>query len=364
MEAEMKKRVLSVAGPRTAAVVDCPLCGSARCLFRFRLPDRLHGVPGEFTYRRCSDCRTVFQDPRVIIEDLPLCYPDKYFTHQSPDVKSAPIAATAKPQAASRLRALMREAVIAAVRREPMNGAIGLLGGLMAKSRILRERAFRDLVIDELLPFKPGAARALEVGCGAGQLLKTLAQIGWQAEGVEWDEKAAEIARRTSGRPVMVGDFQNTALPLATYDLVVLHHVIEHLPDTRGCLRKIADILAPGGRVVLIYPNVGSLGARIFREDWYSWEVPRHLVLPSSGAIRKAAGAVGLFNASLKSSTSPRDAPWWIAYSRRYRRREPLNLNMVSITFQDRLFAFCERALTVMGLKLGEELIIVFEKPQ
>jgi SAM-dependent methyltransferase len=231
----------------------------------------------------------------------------------------------------------------------------------LAKSRRLRERAFYDLM-DEMLPFKPGVARALEVGCGAGRLLKALARAGWQAEGFEWDEKAAEIARQTSGRLVTVGDFQNTALPFAAYDLIVLHHVIEHLPDTRGCLRKIADILAPGGRAVLIYPNVESLGARIFREDWFPWEVPRHLVLPAARAIRKAADDIGLVTASLKSSAS--GVEWTIACSRHYRKRKSLNLHTISLTFQDRLFAFCERALTAIGFKLGEELVIVLEKPQ
>src|SRR5262249_24798045 len=147
---------------------------------------------------------------RVVIEDLPLCYPDAYFTHQSSDVSSTPIATTATPQTDLRLRARLRQAVIAAVRRAPMRGAIGRLGGLLAKSRKLRERAFYG-VMDEMLPFKPGAARAREVGCGAGHLLKTLDQIGWQVEGFEWDEKAAEIARRTSGKQVTVGDFQNAA---------------------------------------------------------------------------------------------------------------------------------------------------------
>lgn len=361
MNAGNKEQVLSVARPRTAAVVDCPLCGSAKCSFRFHLPDRLHGVPGEFTYRRCQDCRTVFQDPRVIDEDLPLCYPDTYFTHQSPDVSLAPLATAARPKTGLRLRALLRQSVMAAVRREPIRGVMGRLGGLLAKSRRLRERAFRDLVMDELLPFKPGAPRALEVGCGVGRLLKALAQAGWQVEGVEWDEKAAEIARRTTGRQVMVGDFQTTALPFAAYDLVVLHHVLEHLPDTQSCLRKIADILAPGGRAVLIYPNSESLGALIFREDWFPWEAPRHLVLPTAKAIRKTADDIGLITADLKSSI--RGAEWAIACSRRYRKREPIDVHNVSITFQDKLLALYERALTAIGFELGEELVVVLKKP-
>jgi 2-polyprenyl-3-methyl-5-hydroxy-6-metoxy-1,4-benzoquinol methylase len=361
MRAGEKETVLLVAAPRTATVGACPLCGSTKCSFKFQLPDRLHGVPGEFTYRRCHDCRTVFQDPRVVVEDLSLCYPDEYCTHQPPDADSAQIATTVTPQTDLRLRARLRRAVIDAVRQAPGPGAIGRFGGLLAKSRRLRERAFYGLM-DELIPTKPGATRALEVGCGAGKLLKILAQAGWQVEGVEWDERAAEIARRTTGLQVTVGDFQNTALSLATYDLVVLHHVLEHLPDTLGCLRKIAEILAPGGRAVLIYPNLESLGARIFREDWLHWDPPRHVVLPAAKAIGKAANAIGLVTVSLKSSA--RYARVFIAHSMRYRRREALKPNtVVSTTFQDRLLAGYEYALVKAGFMLGEELVIALEKP-
>jgi SAM-dependent methyltransferase len=358
MKAGKREQGLSVPTPRTAAVIDCPLCGSAKCSFRFRLPDRLHGVPGVFTYRQCRNCRTVFQDPRVIAEDLSLCYPEAYFTHQSSD--AAPDVSSIAPQTSWGLRVRLRQAVIAAVRQEPVKGVIGQFGRVLAKSRRLRERAFYPLM-DEMIPSNPGATRALEIGCGAGHLLKILGRAGWQVEGVEWDEKAAEIARQTSGRRVMVGDFENAALPLVTYDLVVLQHVLEHLPDTRGCLRKIAEILAPGGRVVLAYPNVESLGALIFREDWFPWEAPRHLVLPTARAISRAANDVGLVTASLKSSA--RYAKLFIEFSRRYRKREPINPSTVSITFQDKLFAFYERALMAVGLELGEELIIVLQKP-
>jgi SAM-dependent methyltransferase len=361
MRAGEKGQVLLAAAPRTAAVVDCPLCGSAKCSFKFHSPDRLHGVPGEFTYRRCHDCRTVFQDPRVVTEDLSLCYPDEYFTHQSPDVSLAPIAGAATSQTALRLRALLRQAVIAAVRQEPMRGAIGWLGRLMAKSRRMRKRAFNSSVMDEMLPFKPGVVRALEVGCGAGHMLKQLARADWQVEGVEWDEKAAEIARRTTGQQVTVGDFQNIALPPAAYDLVVLHHVFEHLPDTLGCLRKIADTLAPGGRAVLVYPNIESLGARVFRENWFPWEIPRHLVFPTARAIKKAANDIGLVTASLRSSAGAAD--WIIACSRLYRQHEQFNYYNLSITFHDRLLSLCERALMAIGFKHGEELVVVLKKP-
>ena len=79
--------------PRTCSVEECPLCGSQEAELLFRGPDRLHGTPGEFTYRRCGSCATVFQDPRVIDDDLHLCYPSEYLTHvplPTPNSVSAP----------------------------------------------------------------------------------------------------------------------------------------------------------------------------------------------------------------------------------------------------------------------------------
>ena len=65
---------------------------------------------------------------------------------------------------------------------------------MLARIRGLRERAFFEL-LDELIPRETGAARALDVGCGAGHLMTVLAQAGWSVEGLEPDPLAAEVAR-------------------------------------------------------------------------------------------------------------------------------------------------------------------------
>jgi len=352
-------RVLSVVAPRTEALGACPLCDSTRRSIMFHSPDRLHGVSGEFTYQRCHDCRTVFQDPRVIAEDLPHCYPDEYMPHQSPDELLAPIATTKTDLS---MRSRLRQAVMAAVRREPAGGVIGWLGEALAKSRHLRERAFHSCVIDEMLPFKLGAGCVLEVGCGAGQMLKALTQVGWRVEGVEWDANAAEVARRTSGQQVQTGDFRQLDIPRERYDMVVLHHVLEHLPDLRSDLRKIEAILAPGGRAVLVYPNPDSLGAYVFRQNWVHWDPPRHLIMPPVRTLAKFANDSGLN--LLRFRSSARYAKWALTSSRLYRSRAAVKFTFQSITFPDRLLAFCEGALIAMGFHLGEELFVVLEKPR
>src|SRR5262245_59248097 len=102
--------------PRTEVVEHCPICGSEETSFFFSAPDRLHGISGQFDYHVC-ECRTVFQNPMVIPEDLSLCYPDDYYTHtpeqqNSDDVKQDdPV-----PESRVGLRGDLRRSVVDAVK--------------------------------------------------------------------------------------------------------------------------------------------------------------------------------------------------------------------------------------------------------
>ena len=64
------------------------------------------------------------------------------------------------------------------------------------------------------------------------------------------------------------------------------------------------ELLRPGGRLVLVYPNPESLGARYEREHWPGWEPPRHLVLPPCGAMMKLLREVGFARISITTSAS------------------------------------------------------------
>jgi SAM-dependent methyltransferase/DNA-directed RNA polymerase subunit RPC12/RpoP len=49
-------------------------------------------------------------------------------------------------------------------------------------------------------------------------------------------------------------DFQATGLASASYDVVMAHHVLEHIPDDRAAMREMRRLLAPGGVAVLSVP--------------------------------------------------------------------------------------------------------------
>ena len=348
--------------PQTIPVEQCPACRARGANFFFKAIDRLHGVPGEYIYRRCRDCQTVFQDPKVISRDLMLCYPNDYYTHRRQDCArplDPPFALSQRPL--SRLRDRIRRAIAAAVNGIAAPGAMGLLGRWLAASRMLRERAFHNIVSDEFLPGKSGTLRALEVGCGNGQFLRKLQWVGWKGRGVELDPDAAAEARRLSGCQILDGDFRSIKLDQGSYELVVLSHVFEHLDDPHGSLARIEELLSLEGRAVLIYPNPRSLGALILRERWFPWEPPRHLVLPSIRAITNLARETGL---SCEARTSARNAPAYSLWSRQLCNGEAVDFDHPVVRVKDRLFGLLERTLVRLGLEVGEEVIAVLKRRQ
>ena len=60
---------------------------------------------------------------------------------------------------------------------------------------------------------------------------------------------------------------------------MTLNHVVEHLHDPAGVLRRIAAILRPGGTLWIATPNLHALGHRRYGPDWLALDPPRHLVL-------------------------------------------------------------------------------------
>lgn len=386
--------------PRTAPVGSCPLCASTVSRLHFRSPDRRYSTPGEFSYRRCLSCRTVYQDPRIISEDLALAYPNSYYTHGFPTsaggdpsasrvprvsvgdsgpasescahVRRDPVIGEASPRSrsrpggyASRLRDLLRNAVISGVReaaerdgagRPPHARIAARIDRALARSRALRERAFFGL-LDEMIPRKAGG-RALEVGCGAGGLLIRLARAGWRAEGVEWDASAAVIAERVSGCRVGVGHYRELDLPDEAFDLVVLHHVLEHLDDVHGLFLWLRRVLSRTGTAVLAYPNPEGLNARLFGSLWYQWDSPRHLVLPPADALARSAEAAGLRVIRLR--TTARTFAQRSAESRAYRRRQPPHGAKAGLT--DRAIGLVAAGLSEVGVPIGEEIVAVLAR--
>ena len=347
--------------PRLETLGSCPICCDRESRPAFCGRDRLFGIEGEFGYRRCNSCGSYFQDPRVVKEDLPLCYPACYSPHHTAATSQESAASAPLRRRFSGLRDRLRRAVVGAVRHESRARRALDAGRWVALFRRARERSFRDAVIDELLPRTPQEERALDVGCGNGGLLAALSSVGWRAEGVEPSAEAAEAARLSSGCRVRVGDILDVELPQDAYGLVVLHHVVEHLPEPNAVLTRLRASLRPGGRLVLVWPNPHSLGARRLGSSWAGWDVPRHLSVAPRSAIAAACSSVGL--RPLAFRTTARHAAAFCAMSRAMHRSVPVDIENPPVAILDRLFGAIETLLVGLGLPFGEEAILTAERP-
>ncbi len=120
--------------------------------------------------------------------------------------------------------------------------------------------------------------------------------MGWQAEGQEVDEKAWAAAREKYHLQVHLGELKTLSLGEATYDAVVMSHVIEHVHEPVELLAEVRRLLKPGGILVVTTPNAESQAHGIFKENWFSLEPPRHLYIYSTRSIARLAMLSGLSN--------------------------------------------------------------------
>lgn len=187
-----------------------------------------------------------------------------------------------------------------------------------------------------------------------------LDRVGWEVAGVEWDPSAARVARKVSGKPVFEGDFRDISPALGKYDLVVMHHVFEHVDDPAGTLSAIKDLLLPGGKAVLMFPNSSSVGSRVFRSACCNWDPPRHLVLPDKRSLARLASANGL--TTVRVRTSSLHAAMFFALSCALKGSGRVDPNTIVITAPEKLLSFVARAMVLLGFPVGEELFVTFER--
>lgn len=113
----------------------------------------------------------------------------------------------------------------------------------------------------------------LDVGCADGDVGRLLQETGNRVSGLDRDEEAAEKARADLER-VVVADLDTSSLldhfEAASFDVVVLADVLEHLREPERALREATELLREGGRLVLSVTNVahGALRLALLQGRW------------------------------------------------------------------------------------------------
>lgn len=189
----------------------CPLCGATSFEvvgIRDRNGDDLRTV-------LCKSCGHVFTNPAPSIGDLAAYYADKY---------RAEYKGVTTPKRKHVLRA-----------------------GLRALERLERLRAFQE-----------PPATVLDVGAGGGEFAYLLSQRGYAASGIEPNTGYATYARQIYGLNIQGATLEQANISPRSFDVVTLHHVLEHVAEPRTGLETLRGWLKDDGLLIVEVPGVMS----------------------------------------------------------------------------------------------------------
>jgi 2-polyprenyl-3-methyl-5-hydroxy-6-metoxy-1,4-benzoquinol methylase len=153
------------------------------------------------------------------------------------------------------------------------NTSRGLINNLYQKVRKHTLKQKRKL-IEKIQHTKSG--NLLDVGAGTGAFANEMKTAGWQVTGLEPDEDARIVAQRDFAVNLSpTTEFYN--LPDNSFDAITMWHVLEHVHDLNNYIAKLKLLLKKGGALFIAVPNYTCGDAKIYKEYWAAYDVPRHL---------------------------------------------------------------------------------------
>jgi SAM-dependent methyltransferase len=270
-------------------VSQCPMCRSEAHHIRFdAVPDFVFRATDElWTISECDACHSLFLPRRPGTDTIGRYY-ERYYTHDNEAETPVISGISVQSGLAKKLANSWRNHRYGSNR--PSLGIAGVAAALaFPPLRGWIDAECRHLPTDGATPLA-----VLDVGHGDARFLRLVREIGHQAAGVEIDPKAVAQAR-ADGLDVHQGDI-DAAVSIwgeGHFDYITMSHVIEHVHDPRHVIRAAHRLLRPGGRLWIECPNPESQGLAYYGKRWRDLDPPRHLCIPSLGAMRGVAKEMG-----------------------------------------------------------------------
>ena len=129
----------------------------------------------------------------------------------------------------------------------------------------------------------------LEIGSGTGDLLKACIEAGWDGIGIEPSAKARKVALKTH-QLELHADIKGLQIQPKSVDYIMMWHVLEHVPHLKEMIKILKKYIKKDGKIIIAAPNCASLDAKIYKEHWAAYDVPRHLSHFQKGSMEKLLG--------------------------------------------------------------------------
>jgi 2-polyprenyl-3-methyl-5-hydroxy-6-metoxy-1,4-benzoquinol methylase len=261
--------------------ISCPVCAGAS-QYDISGRDLMFDRHRRYDYYRCEACDAVFQYPMPNMETIATFYPTDYDIYDEQE----------------------RERKISRLRQALLHKTKGYAHLPVAWPTRMLAAVCSPFMTPGTPAFIPGGCM-LDVGCGNGRYLSTMRSLGWQVQGVEFSAEGVRVCRM-GNLPVHHGDLASAQFLAATFDLITVRHVIEHIPEPCLFMAELARVLKPGGHLLIETPNCEALGRAWLSVNWFANEVPRHLFLHSPTSLDRLALQAGLAPCGIRLSTTPK----------------------------------------------------------
>lgn len=241
----------------------CGVCRSSGPFVTYQAREMMFALGDPFDYLLCAACGCL--QIETVPPDLARFYGTGYYSF------------------GGRKRQGRVSTLMARSRNRYLSGYADPLGWLFARFRPF-------LALASLRPLQlPRSTRVLDVGCGGGELLIALRSAGFtNLLGV--DPFVPHDLDLGAGLRVRRAELVELT---GSFDLVMFHHSLEHMPEQQLALRTAHRLLSPGGRCVVRIPTVSSYAWRHYSTDWCALDAPRHLFLHSTRSISMLAKVCG-----------------------------------------------------------------------
>lgn len=255
----------------------CRICGNKERNNYFKVREMMQGTREEFDYLECTECGCV--QIAAIPDDLSKYYVNNYYSLAESPLPTSFLRSWAK---AAVMRPYLARSTAQGVKRK-------LLGSICDNQVLL------NLVPTWLVPDLPDYKlskewRILDVGSGTGTFLHWVRERGFpNLLGLDpFIEKDITYA---NGVRVIKGDVFSIE---GSYDLIMLHHSFEHMPEPVAVLRRLSELVRPEGYILIRIPVADSYAWREYRTNWVQLDAPRHLHLHTRRSMELMAERVGL----------------------------------------------------------------------
>ncbi len=210
----------------------CPLCGHVGSQNFIKARDYLV-THDPFHIQKCDSCNFLYTNPRPSLDEIGKFYQSSdYLSHAKSDYSPMSV-------------------LYSAARKYMINQKLKWINKLPHTGNKL-----------------------LDYGCGVGTFLKYCQKKNWQVWGVEPAETARTLAVEKLGNRVHSSLSSSSD---KSFDVITLWHVLEHIHEMNQTLEQLLSLLSKDGWILIAVPNSDALDAKVYKEYWAGFDLPRHL---------------------------------------------------------------------------------------